>query len=56
MRKVNIEIKVNVTLNVEDDIKISEIMDDITIDGRGDCDGYDIEDYDISDWNVTDSH
>lgn len=48
--------KVNVTLNVDDDIEISEIMDDIMIDGMGDCDGYDIEDYEISDWNVTDSH
>jgi hypothetical protein len=55
MRKVYVEVKVKLILNMDDGIEVSEVMDEMDYNFAPNTTGVDIEDTEIKDYEVTDS-
>lgn len=55
MRKVYLKVTVGVIVNADDDTEIQDIVDDLSVEGNGEVEGYDIEDTEIRDWELEDS-
>ena len=53
-RKVYIDIKVRAIISIDEDMEVSEVMDDIEL-NFNDGDGYEIEDTALENYTVTDS-
>ncbi len=55
MRKVYVEVKVKLILNMDEGIEVGEVIDDINYEFLSNTEGVDVEDTEILDYNVTDS-
>lgn len=54
-RKVTVEVKVKLTINMDDGVEVSEVINEMEYDFTSTIDGADIEDTEIIDHDVTDS-
>lgn len=54
-RKVTVEVKVKLTINMDEGIEVSEVINELDYDFVSSTDGADIEDTEILDHEVTDS-
>lgn len=55
MRKVYVDVKVKLILNMDDGIEVSEVMDEMDYQFLPGTEGVEIEDTEIKDYEVTDS-
>lgn len=55
MRKVTVELKVVLTINVDEGIEVSEVINELDYDFISGTDGASVEDTEIKDHEVTDS-
>lgn len=55
MRKVTIKAEVNITLNVDDDANLTDVIFDLDVNAKDQSGKADVEDITIEDWQVTDS-
>ncbi len=54
-RKVTVEVKVKLTINMDEGIEVSEVINELDYDFTSNTDGADVEDTEITDHEVTDS-
>lgn len=54
-RKVTVEVKIKVTLNMDEGIEVSEVINELDYNLTSNTDGADVEDTEILDHEVTDS-
>lgn len=54
-RKVIVEVKVKLTINMDEGIEVSDVINELEYDFTSTVDGADVEDTEILDHDVTDS-
>ncbi len=54
MRKITLNVVTKVTINADDDMSMSDIMNGIDVQVSSLSDGFDVEDSEIEDFQVTD--
>lgn len=54
-RKVTVEVKVKLTINMDEGIEVSDVINELDYDFTSSTDGADVEDTEILDHEVTDS-
>lgn len=55
MRKVTVEVKATLTLNIDDGIEVSDVVDSLEIELAEDCTEATLEDFQIMEHEVKDS-
>ena len=55
MRKVYVEAKVRIIINVDEDIEIDDVLSEMDYNFKSNTDGADIHDTEIEGWEITDS-
>ena len=56
MRTMQVKVTFNVTIKADEELELQEIIDDLTVEGNGEVDGYYIENSEIEDSSIEDSH
>jgi hypothetical protein len=55
MRKVYVDVKIKVIMNMDEGIEVGDVIDEMDYDFTSNTDGVDIEDTEVLDYEVTDS-